>query len=108
VEDKVKYKIKIEFSGGNELYVSGMDSVIFNSLQEKYKEAIVKIDGQPAAFWNMSKQEIEKELDRIGVKRIVPKDAIKQYQANCKHDRGYITNTGSYGSECAICGKPLF
>ena len=98
----------IEFSSGHKLYVPKMDSVIFNALQEKYEEAIVKIDGQPAAFWGMEKNEIEKELDRIGVKRSVPKDAIKQYYANCKHDRGYVTNTGSSASRCVICGKPLF
>jgi hypothetical protein len=30
--------------------------------------------------------------------------ALKQFQANCKHDKGYITGNGP--SYCGICGKP--
>ena len=33
--------------------------------------------------------------------------AVKQYQANCKHDKGVVTNTIG-GSKCATCGKVLF
>jgi len=41
--------------------------------------------------------------------RITAKEAaIKQYQDNCKHDKGVVTNTVGSGSKCAICGKVLF
>jgi hypothetical protein len=35
------------------------------------------------------------------------KAAIKQYQYDCLHNRGYVTNTRG-PSKCVICGKPLF
>ena len=38
----------------------------------------------------------------------IDREAAKQYQANCKHDRGVVTNTGMSGSKCATCGKVLF
>jgi hypothetical protein len=33
-------------------------------------------------------------------------DAIKRHQANCKHDRGYVT--GGEATVCVACGKPFY
>jgi hypothetical protein len=101
-------KIEIEFANGKKMQVAGMDGEIFGALQEKHKSAIVKIDGHPSAFWGMTEGEIEKELTRIGVKKNDRDKAIKEYQANCKHDKGYVTNTGMSASKCVICGKPIY
>ena len=101
-------KIEIEFADGKKMKVAGMDSEIFGALQEKYKSAIIKIDGQLSAFWGMTDIEIEKELKRIGVNKRERDEAIKKYQANCKHDKGYVTNTGANPSKCVICGKPIY
>jgi uncharacterized membrane protein YgcG len=57
-------KIEIEFADGKTTTVSKLDSEIFEILQ-RYNGAIVKIDGQPSAFWGMTDVEIQKELNRI-------------------------------------------
>lgn len=103
-----KNEIEIEFANGIKISILGMDSEIFGALQEKYKSAIIKIDGQPSAFWGMTENEIEKELQRVLVKKNERDEAIKKYQSNCKHDKGYVTNTRSNTSKCSICGKPFY
>ena len=41
----------IEFANGKKVYTENIDSETFNSLQEKYSSAIVKIDGiHPSEF----------------------------------------------------------
>ncbi len=101
-------KIEVEFVNGKKIFVANMDSEILMQLQEEHKSVIVKIDGQPSPYYGMSKEQVNKELNRVGINKAERVEAIKIYQNNCRHDKGYITNTGMDGSKCVLCGKPLF
>jgi hypothetical protein len=100
--------IVVEFNDGKKISIVKMDGDIFHKIQNKYKLAIVKIDGVPSHIWGMTEAEIETELKRIVMKKNDRDEAIKKHQANCKHDKGYVTNTGMSASKCVICGKPMY
>jgi len=36
------------------------------------------------------------------------KESIKLWQSICKHNGAIISNTGTDGSKCALCGKILY
>lgn len=78
-------KIKIEFSDGKIIHVSGMDREIFSSLQEKYG-TIVKIDNQKAAYYSSNFEAIITELKRIKLTDNEIKNEILSVQKNCDHN----------------------
>lgn len=41
-------------------------------------------------------------------KKTPKKDAVKLWQEMCKHNSGFISNTGEDGSKCIICGKKVY
>ncbi len=36
------------------------------------------------------------------------RETFKKVFGNCKHDKGYVTNTSGSGSKCIMCGKEMF
>lgn len=94
---------KVEFSDGQTMEVEKMDAAVFCRMQLDHKKPIVKIDGNRAAYFGMKDEEIEKEYERLLLEKI-----NLEYRMNCKHDKGYITNTGMFcASRCVICGKEM-
>lgn len=61
----MKTLIEIEFYDGSKIFVDENIEIAFGSIQAEHKKAIVKINGQLAHTYLMSKNEIEKELERI-------------------------------------------
>lgn len=45
-------------------------------------------------------------IEKLSGRTVKLDTVIKNFQANCKHDKGYITNTQG-PSKCRLCGKPL-
>lgn len=80
-------------------------------LQQQFAEvkAQVAFDNEMAmeiTILHDKQKEYARKIAAWEANRKARQENIKAEQDNCKHDKGYLTNTSDRPSTCILCGKP--